>query len=145
VGCHGLCERGPIVVIEPGNILYQRVEEPDVEEIYRETVLGGRVVERLLYEDPRTGLKARTPGEIPFYAVQQRIVLEHNGRIDPTRIEITSPWAAIPRCARPSSPWSPSRSFAKWRFPACAAAAAAASPRGASGGAAGRRLAGPST
>ena len=75
------------MVIEPGNILYQRVEEPDVEEIFRETVLGGRVVERLLYEDPRTGLKARTPGEIPFYAVQQRIVLEHNGRIDPTRIE----------------------------------------------------------
>ncbi len=87
VGCHGLCERGPIVVIEPGNILYQRVEEPDVEEIFRETVLGGRVVERLLYEEPATKLKARTPAEIPFYAVQQRIVLEHNGRIDPTRIE----------------------------------------------------------
>jgi NADH-quinone oxidoreductase subunit F len=87
VGCHGLCERGPIVVIEPGDILYQRVEEPDVEEIFRETVLGGRVVERLLYEEPTTKLKARTPTEIPFYAVQQRIVLEHNGRIDPTRIE----------------------------------------------------------
>jgi NADH-quinone oxidoreductase subunit F len=87
VGCHGLCERGPIVVIEPGNILYQRVEEPDVEEIFRETVLGGRVVERLLYEDPATKAKARTPGEIPFYAVQQRIVLEQNGHIDPTRIE----------------------------------------------------------
>jgi NADH-quinone oxidoreductase subunit F len=87
VGCHGLCERGPIVVIEPGNILYQRVEEPDVEEIFRESVLGGRVVERLLYEDPRTKIKARTPAEIPFYAVQQRIVLQHNGRIDPTCIE----------------------------------------------------------
>jgi NADH-quinone oxidoreductase subunit F len=87
VGCHGLCERGPIVVIEPGDILYQRVEEPDVEEIYRESVLGGRVVERLLYEDPATKTRARTPGQIPFYAVQQRIVLEQNGRIDPTRIE----------------------------------------------------------
>jgi NADH-quinone oxidoreductase subunit F len=87
VGCHGLCERGPIVVIEPGNILYQRVEEPDVEEIFRESVLGGRVVERLLYEEPGTKLKAKTPAEIPFYAVQQRIVLEQNGRIDPTRIE----------------------------------------------------------
>jgi len=87
VGCHGLCERGPIVVIEPGDILYQRVEEPDVEEIFRETVLGGRVVERLLYEDPATKKKARTPAEIPFYAVQRRIVLEQNGHIDPTRIE----------------------------------------------------------
>ncbi len=87
VGCHGLCERGPIVVIEPGDILYQRVEEPDVEEIFRESVLGGRVVERLLYEEPTTKVKARTPAQIPFYAVQQRIVLEQNGRIDPTRIE----------------------------------------------------------
>jgi NADH-quinone oxidoreductase subunit F len=75
------------VVIEPGDILYQRVEEPDVEEIFRETVLGGRVVERLLYEDPATKKKARTPAEIPFYAVQRRIVLEQNGHIDPTRIE----------------------------------------------------------
>jgi NADH-quinone oxidoreductase subunit F len=87
VGCHGLCERGPIVLIQPGDFLYQRVEEPDVEEIYRETVLGGRIVERLLYEDPATKVKAKTPAEIPFYAVQQRIVLAQNGRIDPTRIE----------------------------------------------------------
>jgi NADH-quinone oxidoreductase subunit F len=44
VGCHGFCERGPIVVVEPGEVLYQRVEEPDVAEIFRETVLGTRVV-----------------------------------------------------------------------------------------------------
>ncbi|MBN1837321.1 MAG: 4Fe-4S binding protein [Spirochaetales bacterium] len=87
VGCHGLCERGPIVVIEPEGILYQQVEEPDVAEIFRETVLGGRVVERLLYEDPATKKKATTADEIPFYNVQRRIVLEQNGRIDPTSID----------------------------------------------------------
>ena len=86
VGCHGFCERGPIVVVEPGQIFYQRVEEPDVAEIFRETVLGARVVERLLYEDPRTGEKAKKADEIPFYNVQQRIVLANNGRIDPTNI-----------------------------------------------------------
>jgi NADH-quinone oxidoreductase subunit F len=84
VGCHGLCELGPIVVIDPGEILYHSVEEPDVAEIFRETVLGGRVVERLLYEDPKTGEKVKSPSEIPFYNVQKRIVLEHNGQIDPT-------------------------------------------------------------
>jgi NADH-quinone oxidoreductase subunit F len=84
VGCHGLCERGPIVVIEPEGILYQLVEEPDVAEIFRETVLGGRVVERLLYEDPASKKKATKAEEIPFYSVQKRIVLEHNGLIDPT-------------------------------------------------------------
>ena len=84
VGCHGFCERGPIVAVEPGEIFYQRVEEPDVAEIFRETVLGGRVVQRLLYEDPSTGKTAETADEIPFYKVQQRIVLAGNGRIDPT-------------------------------------------------------------
>ena len=87
VGCHGLCERGPIVIVQPGDIFYQRVEEPDVPEIFRETVLGGRVVERLLYEDPATGAKATTADQIPFYKAQQRIVLGQNGVIDPERIE----------------------------------------------------------
>jgi NADH-quinone oxidoreductase subunit F len=87
VGCHGLCARGPIVIVHPGNIFYQKVEEPDVEEIFRETVLGGRIVERLLFEDPATGKKARTPAEIPFYALQRRIVLEQHGNIDPTSLE----------------------------------------------------------
>jgi NADH-quinone oxidoreductase subunit F len=86
VGCHGFCERGPIVVVQPGEIFYQRVEEPDVAEIFRESVLGARVVERLLYEDPNTGKKAEKAEQIPFYKVQQRIVLANNGLIDPTQI-----------------------------------------------------------
>jgi len=87
VGCHGFCERGPIVVVEPGDIFYQRVEEPDVAEIFRETVIGGRTIDRLLYEDPTTGKKEKTADEIPFYKVQQRIVLAHNGLINPTSID----------------------------------------------------------
>lgn len=87
VGCHGFCERGPIVVVEPGEILYQGVEEPDVEEIYRETVRGGRIVERLLYEDPDSGKKAKTEEEIPFYRAQERVVLAGNGVIDPKNIK----------------------------------------------------------
>lgn len=86
VGCHGFCERGPIVVIEPGEIFYQQVEEPDVAEIFRETVLGGKILDRLLYEDSSTEKKAKTEKEIPFYKVQHRIVLAGNGRIDPTKI-----------------------------------------------------------
>jgi len=87
VGCHGFCERGPIIVVQPGDIFYQSVEEPDVEEIFRETVLGGRIVERLLYEDPASETKVTTAEEIPFYNAQQRIVLAENGSIDPTSIE----------------------------------------------------------
>ena len=86
-GCHGFCERGPIVVVDPGNVFYPGVKEEDVPEIWRETVIGGRVVERLLYRDGESGGAARTPDEIPFYKAQHRIVLALNGVIDPTNID----------------------------------------------------------
>ncbi len=86
-GCHGFCERGPLVVVDPGNIFYQGVEEEDVPEIWQETVIESRVVQRLLYQDEKTGQFCTTPDEIPFYREQHRIVLAHNGVIDPTRIE----------------------------------------------------------
>jgi len=86
VGCHGLCECGPIVIVQPGDIFYQRVEEPDIAEIFRETLLGDRLVDRLVYEDPATGKKLDTVGKIPFYKVQERIALAYNGLIDPTQI-----------------------------------------------------------
>jgi NADH:ubiquinone oxidoreductase subunit F (NADH-binding)/(2Fe-2S) ferredoxin/Pyruvate/2-oxoacid:ferredoxin oxidoreductase delta subunit len=87
VGCHGLCECGPIVLIQPGDIFYQSVEEPDVAEIFRETVLGGRIVERLLYEDPVTKKRLKKAEEIAFYRSQERIALAHNGLIDPSSLE----------------------------------------------------------
>ena len=86
-GCHGFCERGPIVIVDPGNIFYHDVSEEDVAEIWSESVLGGRLVQRLLYIDQATGVVARTPEEIPFYRSQRRIVLAHNGVIDPTSID----------------------------------------------------------
>ena len=86
-GCHGFCERGPVVVVDPGNIFYQNVRVEDVAEIWRETVLLGRPVERLLYEDETTGAVARTPEEIPFYRAQYRVVLALNGIIDPLSID----------------------------------------------------------
>jgi len=107
VGCHGFCERGPIVVVQPGNIFYQGVEEQDVGEIFRETVIGGRIVERLLYEDYITGEKARTADEIDFYKAQMRIVLAENGSIDPTSIEdylVSGGYSALARVLRTMDP-----------------------------------------
>ena len=107
VGCHGFCERGPIVEIQPGNVLYQRVEEPDVEEIFRETVIGDRVVERLLYQDPESEARKVTVDEIPFYKVQKRIVLKNNGRIDPTNVEdyiVTGGYSALVKALNTMEP-----------------------------------------
>ncbi len=86
-GCHGFCERGPIVVVDPGNVFYQGVKEEDVPEIWRETAVGGRVVDRLLYRADKGAPPARMPEDIPFYRHQHRIVLALNGTIDPTDID----------------------------------------------------------
>jgi len=47
-GCHGFCEMGPLVRIEPMGLLYTRVSPDDCEEIFNRTVCGGEVIERLL-------------------------------------------------------------------------------------------------
>jgi (2Fe-2S) ferredoxin len=66
-GCHGFCERGPVVVIRPKNIFYQRVKPEDIPEIISETVLGGKIIERLLYVDPVTNEKIVYEPDVPFY------------------------------------------------------------------------------
>jgi NADH-quinone oxidoreductase subunit F len=86
-GCHGFCERGPLVVIRPKNIFYQRVRVKDVPEIISETVLKGEIIDRLLYSDPNTGQKIVSEHEVPFYKKQKRFVFGNNGYIDPTSID----------------------------------------------------------
>ena len=86
-GCHGFCERGPIVTVHPGDMFYPGVQPADVPEIVRESVLQGRPVERLLYTDPVTARKAATSADVPFYARQARAVLRYNGLIDPESVE----------------------------------------------------------
>ncbi len=86
-GCHGFCERGPVVVIRPKKIFYQRVQPEDIPEIISETVLGGKIIERLLYVDPVTGEKIIYEPDVPFYKKQTRTIFGANGEIAPTNIE----------------------------------------------------------
>jgi NADH:ubiquinone oxidoreductase subunit F (NADH-binding)/(2Fe-2S) ferredoxin/Pyruvate/2-oxoacid:ferredoxin oxidoreductase delta subunit len=86
-GCHGFCEQGPIVVVEPGNIFYCHVSPDDAHEIITKTVCKGEVVERLLYTDPVSGQRIQTESEIPFYRAQDRQLLSQNRQIDPCSIE----------------------------------------------------------
>ncbi len=85
-GCHGFCERGPIVVIRPKDIFYQHVKPEDVPEIISETVLKGNIIERLLYTDPVTKERVVSEANVPFYKRQTRLILGANGQIDPTDI-----------------------------------------------------------
>ncbi len=84
-GCHGFCEMGPLVRIEPYNYLYIKVKEEDCQEIYEKTILKGEPVERLLYE--MDGVKYKAQEEIPFYAKQTRLVLKNCGHIDAEHID----------------------------------------------------------
>jgi NADH-quinone oxidoreductase subunit F len=86
-GCHGFCEKGPVVVIKPKNIFYQQVKAEDIPEIVSETVVKGKIVDRLLYTDPSTGKKITYEHEVPFYKGQKRLVFGSNGLIDPNVIE----------------------------------------------------------
>ena len=86
-GCHGFCERGPVVVIKPQGIFYERMQIKDVASVVEETLIDGKVVERLLYENPRTGEKIVHEHDVPFYKLQQREILSMNGLIDPTSID----------------------------------------------------------
>lgn len=83
-GCHGFCEMGPLVRIEPYNYLYLKVQLDDCEEIYKETVLKGKKVDRLLYH--LDGVMYPSQEEIPFYAKQTRLVLKNCGHIDAEHI-----------------------------------------------------------
>lgn len=83
-GCHGFCEMGPLVRIEPKNYLYVKVTEEDCEEIFEETIRNDRPVERLLYEED--GVKYETQEKIPFYEKQTRLVLKNCGHIDSENI-----------------------------------------------------------
>lgn len=86
-GCHGFCERGPLVVIHPQKVFYQKVKPEDAAAIFEKTVLKGELLEHLLYDHPTTGEKIGKEEEVPFYKKQMRIIFGNNGSIDPQRIE----------------------------------------------------------
>jgi len=86
-GCHGFCEQGPILIVEPGNTFYCHVSPDDAHEIIASSVCENKIVERLLYKDPVSGKTIRTEAEIPFYQAQDRRLLDRNRRIDPCAIE----------------------------------------------------------
>ena len=84
-GCHGFCEMGPLVRIEPQGWLYVKVKPADCEEIVEKTIICGEHIERLAYA--KHGEVFKKQEEIPFYKKQTRHVLEHCGHIDATSIK----------------------------------------------------------
>lgn len=86
-GCMGMCEVGPIVVIYPEGIFYQKVKVEDVREIVEEHLIKGRLVTRLSYKKPHTDEMIHSISEIDFFKLQQKIALRNCGIIDPENIK----------------------------------------------------------
>ncbi|MBW2492321.1 MAG: 4Fe-4S binding protein [Deltaproteobacteria bacterium] len=86
-GCHGFCEKGPILVIHPEGIFYPQIKEDHIPEIVEKTIKNGELVKSLIYKDPVTKEKITHEKDVSFYKLQQRIIFGNNGAIDPTSIE----------------------------------------------------------
>ena len=86
VGCFGFCSQGPFVKIYPEDTLYKMVKIEDVDEIVEKDIIGGEIVERLLYVDPKTGEKVTKQEDILFYKKQRRVALNGCGVINPEDI-----------------------------------------------------------
>ena len=86
-GCRGFCSMGPVMMIYPEGILYCQVQASDAAEVVEETLLKGRTVERLAYEEPIEHKALPLYHDIPFYGKQIRIALRNCGLIDPESID----------------------------------------------------------
>lgn len=87
VGCFGFCSQGPFVKIYPEDTLYHAVKPTDCEKIIEEDIIGGKIVEELLYTEPSTGKKVTRQDDINFYKKQLRIALHGCGTINPEVID----------------------------------------------------------
>ena len=86
-GCVGSCDLGPLALVYPEGIFYQKLKPSDAEEVVTEHLLKGRVVERLLYKEPITAKTIPSLKGINFFKNQEKIVLRNCGVINPLNIE----------------------------------------------------------
>ena len=86
-GCQGLCAKGPIVVVHPGNVFYQEVKPEMVERIFNEHIIGGKPVDEYLMVEELTNGEKIHYVDSAFYKNQMRMALRNCGKIDPEDID----------------------------------------------------------
>jgi NADH:ubiquinone oxidoreductase subunit F (NADH-binding)/(2Fe-2S) ferredoxin len=85
-GCQGLCQKGPVMKVEPQGIFYQKVKPDHAKSILAYTVVGGTPYRQSLYRDNILSEPIPEMMDVPFYKKQLRIALRNNGVIDPRNI-----------------------------------------------------------
>lgn len=106
-GCQGPCERGPLVVIQPEGIFYQKVGPADVKQIVEQTLQKNHLVDRLLYKDADTGQPVVKVQDIPFFGKQMRLISADIARIDPTSLNDYLAIGGYEALGQVLSRWSP--------------------------------------
>ena len=86
-GCNGFCAQGPIIVVQPEGIFYQKVKEKDIPLIIEQHLKGGKPVENILYKDHETGVAVPRMADISFFGKQMLIALRNRGIINPEVID----------------------------------------------------------
>jgi NADH:ubiquinone oxidoreductase subunit F (NADH-binding)/(2Fe-2S) ferredoxin/Pyruvate/2-oxoacid:ferredoxin oxidoreductase delta subunit len=86
-GCNGFCAMGPLMVVHPGDIFYQKMSVEDIPHIVQDHLIDGKIVEKLLYKDPKTKKPIPVQNDMPFFAHQMPRALRNKGLIDPESID----------------------------------------------------------
>lgn len=86
-GCVGSCQVGPVMIVYPDEVFYQRVTPEAAPLLVEEHFLKGRVYEPLLVTSPETQQLIRSQRDFVFFNKQTKVVLENCGLIDPENIE----------------------------------------------------------
>ncbi len=85
-GCMGSCNLGPVAVVVPEGIFYERLTPEGAKQIVQEHLLKGRVVNEFMHVAGKDEV-FRKMEELPFFNLQKKIVLRNCGTIDPGNIE----------------------------------------------------------
>ncbi len=86
-GCFGFCDAGPIILVQPDGVFYQKVKEEDIPFLVEEHFLKGRPVKKLMYTPSKEKMPIPKLAEIPFFNQQILIAMRNRGLIDPEKID----------------------------------------------------------
>lgn len=86
-GCNGFCAQGPLMIVQPGDIFYQKLSVEVIPHLVEEHFLKGRPVKKLFYKEPASAETIPVMDDIPFYAKQRLIALKNRGVVDPENID----------------------------------------------------------
>jgi NADH:ubiquinone oxidoreductase subunit F (NADH-binding)/(2Fe-2S) ferredoxin/NAD-dependent dihydropyrimidine dehydrogenase PreA subunit len=86
-GCNGFCAEGPVMLVYPEEIFYQKLTVEDIPKLVEEHFLKGRPYEKLMFKDAEKKHAIPLMNDIPFFKHQVLRVLRNKGLIDPDSLD----------------------------------------------------------